>query len=281
MGSKDTLGKKLPNSGTLTVTDYKSRKEELFEAVMRKKREVEALTEKIDSLSEELLTVRAEYMARIGNLYSEIDRLDRDIFILQEVLALIRLGVPKEEAKNRITAKFRKMYGGQAGENYRTGTSAGGYTYVPPERKEMSQSTDKEMKALYKKLIRKFHPDLTSDPHEKKRRETLMKKINKAYESGSIGELEMVLENEIFPDIEETDTESLKKRLTAYIDKIQTLKKAWSGLLKSEWNIWKKRMKAAEKSKKNIFSEFSELLTEEIRQKSAVLKDLKASYEKE
>ncbi|MBX3080938.1 MAG: DnaJ domain-containing protein [Anaerolineae bacterium] len=50
-------------------------------------------------------------------------------------------------------------------------------------------ASDKELKLLYRKLARQYHPDTTTDPVEKQRRTVLMAQINAAYRARNYKEL--------------------------------------------------------------------------------------------
>jgi hypothetical protein len=49
-----------------------------------------------------------------------------------------------------------------------------------------------ELKTLYRKLARRFHPDLTTDPAERKRRNRLMAEINAAYSERNLDALRLL-----------------------------------------------------------------------------------------
>lgn len=49
---------------------------------------------------------------------------------------------------------------------------------------------DGELKALYRRLARKYHPDTTTDPAEKQKRTVLMAQINAAYRAKNFKELQ-------------------------------------------------------------------------------------------
>ena len=55
----------------------------------------------------------------------------------------------------------------------------------PPELEAVPQATqpevDQPLKTLYRKLVRRYHPDLTTDAVERERRTALMQEINDAY----------------------------------------------------------------------------------------------------
>jgi hypothetical protein len=50
-------------------------------------------------------------------------------------------------------------------------------------------ATKGQIKAEYRALAKRFHPDLTSDPDEKKWREKVMAEVNQAYADGDLAAL--------------------------------------------------------------------------------------------
>ncbi len=60
-------------------------------------------------------------------------------------------------------------------------------------------STDKEFTKLYKSLVKKIHPDLTTDDNERQRREVLMKELSSVWEQRDYYQL-MILQSRIDPD---------------------------------------------------------------------------------
>ncbi|MEE9216156.1 MAG: hypothetical protein V3U32_01865 [Anaerolineales bacterium] len=52
-----------------------------------------------------------------------------------------------------------------------------------------TQPEQSELKALYRELAKRFHPDLTTDPQEKKWRENMMATVNAAYQSHDLNAL--------------------------------------------------------------------------------------------
>lgn len=59
----------------------------------------------------------------------------------------------------------------------------------PPPVKQVSASTKAELKKLFRALAKRFHPDLATDPKEKRWRAELMAKVNEAYAAQDIAAL--------------------------------------------------------------------------------------------
>ena len=55
--------------------------------------------------------------------------------------------------------------------------------------RKATQPEQSELKALYRELAKRFHPDLTTDPKEKEWREEMMAAVNSAYQSRDLNAL--------------------------------------------------------------------------------------------
>jgi uncharacterized small protein (DUF1192 family) len=157
----------------------------------RKKQE---LTERESELSErefELATLSAElfqfeikYHTRIGRLYVEIDQLQAEIALKKAQRYPSDNSVEKEaERLSEKARETRREYEAVINEPIRV------------------RDLSPELKALYRSLAKKYHPDLTIDPEEKNRRSSIMVKINQAYMRGDYDGLKRLAEElEISPE---------------------------------------------------------------------------------
>ena len=59
----------------------------------------------------------------------------------------------------------------------------------PKKPRKTSAPEKSELKALYRELAKRFHPDLTTDPEEKKWREEMMAAVNAAYQNQDLNAL--------------------------------------------------------------------------------------------
>jgi len=64
----------------------------------------------------------------------------------------------------------------------------------PPPKEEPNEVTKEELKALFRKLAKLYHPDLVTEIYDKNRRVTVMTKINQAYAAGDVATLQSFLE---------------------------------------------------------------------------------------
>jgi hypothetical protein len=114
---------------------------------------------------------------------------------------------------------------------------------TPNRRFEPSERLGK----LYREAARRLHPDLTTDPNEKARRQKVMAEINRAYEECDEERLRQILDEwRVSPDqVEGEDTAAklvrairtialVQKRLAAIKDEIEALRQGELSQLKSQ-----------------------------------------------
>lgn len=64
----------------------------------------------------------------------------------------------------------------------------------PPPPKKPEPKDERSLKDLYRELARRYHPDLTTDPEEKRWRSARMAEINQAYREGNLEALRRLAE---------------------------------------------------------------------------------------
>jgi hypothetical protein len=90
------------------------------------------------------------------------------------------------------------------------------------EKRDKVLNTDKDFQKLYKRLVKKAHPDLVIDPAEKEQRESLMKELSQAWEERDYYKL-LLLKSDIEQDddvpiaLGEAQTKTLISQLNAEI----------------------------------------------------------------
>lgn len=245
-------------------------KKNFEQSISKKRKQLAILTKKLDLLNSELETVRQEYEQRIGKLYAKDNALDIEIIKYKNIARLIEEGVSLNEARKEL-------------DDFWFNNIEKDFSYNDPtfnENIDLSQNipqdtTPVELKKLWKKLILEFHPDLVTNTKEKEKRENIMKKINKAYKENNLDALRL-LESKLFiEEADPTNINQLEYVLVEIENLIIGLTKQYKSLKLSEWFVWQKRIKKAEKEKKDIFIELEKSLIEDIVGKTKILKNLK------
>ena len=83
-------------------------------------------------------------------------------------------------------------------EQYRRTWKARPKPPKPPPEVTLNEEDAAELKRLFYTLAKRFHPDLATDPVEKKRRQDIMVKVNKAYSSKDLKALRELMKQ---PDV--------------------------------------------------------------------------------
>jgi len=135
--------------------------------------------ERVAQLELELFDMRAEIASfelemekRLGLLQRHIGRLEKQIQEARRVAARRAQWGNRADSPDipeDVVEQFRKTW--RRSEEHTT----------TPLKKTINEATKEELKALYRKLAKRFHPDLVTDLAEKSWRQEQMAKVNKAY----------------------------------------------------------------------------------------------------
>jgi hypothetical protein len=128
------------------------------------------------------------------------------------------------------------------------------------KKSKYSPKMEEQIKNLFRELARRFHPDLTSDPEEKKWREEVMTRVNQAYASRDLKALRALAEQPDRPvdspnQTKEQEIAALKVELKRLDGVIADLKARIKHLEESP--AWQLKMEARLKRRSG-----SDLLTE-------------------
>lgn len=258
----------------LTTTTKEEKKKQTLKGLIEKKTKIlEELMEKAELLKMELEFVAHEYNVRIGGLLLKDNQLDLEILQLKNLQELIRGGMTYQEAMKYEEDAFYSETIRMQKEQEK----------LDEERKflddiqDVSEEVMESIKTIWKKLIRLYHPDLVSDPHEKTRREEVMKKINKAYSENN---LEALLQFEATQDMQQISELSLVQ-LEENLEKVeQAIADAQGDLLvlqKSTWYEWKKKKEKAKErdTKTDIFADLEKKFLDDIVKKIEIVQKLR------
>ncbi len=143
------------------------------EELQRQREELAQLQSELAESELELATLRSEllaferrYLEVVGSRYAELDRLDAQI--------------AESAARRRPTDPSASQKAESA--RARAEESAAAMGDADRERSTGAFEPTDELKALYRQAAKELHPDLTTDEHERRRRERTMAELNKAYE---------------------------------------------------------------------------------------------------
>lgn len=199
-------------------------------------REVQAAQAALFSRESELLDLRAEwailerqYEARIGSRLAELESLEAEIKACRQQLDEVRIW-GRGGIRQRFGAQVASV-GEQVWQARQASTS--GFSFAsfaerlagqprwgsPP----LSPEDEAQLKTLYRKLSRRFHPDLAQDETERACRTERMTRINAAYTARDRHELELLV---ALPDCDAiTEAFVAEQRLASLQDTLQRIQR--------------------------------------------------------
>lgn len=243
----------------------------LEEAIKKKKQVLSRLIGKIEILKMDLEMTKHTYDMRIGRLYLKDNQLDLHIIQLQNILDLMRTGLSYGDAITRIEDTFyaEQIRLDREEEEMEKEEKLFG------KEDTLSEQNKLDIKSLWKKIIRKFHPDLVMDPLLKKEREVIVKQINKAYREMDYETLRLFEQRHEGQDIREFTQEKLEEILIGLENTIVQMQKRYSQLCQSPWYGWKKRIDKAKKNNEDIFEKMEKEIQASIAIKADTITNLK------
>jgi len=124
------------------------------------------------------------YNERVGHLEAYLRNLRRKLY---EVLEAQR---PNQETEQQFDPEAEEEE-----FSYQDRDENGGWRKIGKGKKsKYSPKMEEQIKKLFRELARRFHPDLTSDPIEKKWREEVMTRVNQAYSNRDLKALRSLAE---------------------------------------------------------------------------------------
>lgn len=258
------------NQKILVNPDTK-KKQQLQKSLEQKKRVLTLWTEKIEMLCADLDLIKHEYHVRIGYLLLKDNQLDLELIQLRNLKRLMEEGMTYAEAIKHEEDKFYNEILRMQEEQKKI-----------DEEKEMLETAQslpeevkEELKELWKKLIRRFHPDLVVDKEEKEEREEIMKQINAAYSAGDLEALQHISLRAKRVSIKEATVEELEKELVDIENAILMAREEWDSLKGSEWFGWMKKIDKAKKTGEDVFAQLEKNLLDDIARKITLARSLR------
>ncbi|CAN5208960.1 hypothetical protein BH09PAT1_BH09PAT1_7750 [soil metagenome] len=241
----------------------------LLASIKRKRTLLQKLVVRGEMLKVRLDMLKGEYTVKIGSLVLKDNHMDLEIINMRNLLHLMREGKTYDEAVVELSTTFfaEQLEMEKEEEKIRIEKE----TFDKRQEQESSELLI-EAKKLWKRLIGLFHPDLTQDPNEKKRREEIMKQINQAYEEGDYSKLTRIEREQTV--INDSTLENLEEMLIQIENEILQQEKLYQELKESEWYRWDQKISRAKKTLDDIFRDVEKKLIDDILAKIEIIKSL-------
>ena len=251
-------------------------KKVLQKIILKARQKLIVTITKTEMLRVELEMVKQEYHVRVGSLYLRSNQQDLEIIYYKNLLELMHNGYSYEEAVKKLDTTY---YGQQKKMEEEREKLKWEKEIFNKREKSENNPEENDIKKLWKYLVSKFHPDLVLDAKEKKHREEIMKKVNRAYEEKNYNML-LQLKNEVSVEMSEENTiEKLTEFLIDIENEIIQQEIFFKELKNSEWHIWKLKIEKAKKQNKDIFIEIERPLLNEIVRNDEILHSLRVHIE--
>ena len=133
------------------------------------------------------------------------------------------------------------------------------------KKRRITSAQKVNINVLYKRLAKRFHPDLASDATQKSKREVLMKRINEAYASSDYDALEEIDANLLSPEMIICSTPHPKQRRLLFFEQAITLKThAIKQLHHSPFYKWKSKIEKGNKKGIDYLALTEKVLTDKM-----------------
>lgn len=259
---------------SLTLSDNEKNRKLLLNSIKKKRLQLQKLVVRSELLRTKLDMLKREYMVKIGSLVLKDNQLDFEMIRLRNMISLMKEGKTFDEAEKELEDTFyaEQLEIDKESENIRNAER------VFEKSKEWNSDEEQQKaKKLFRKLIALFHPDLSQDEVEKRRREDIMKQINQAYEEGDITWLSRI-ESE-HATTQETPVNRLEDILVMLENEIFEHEKEFTLLKESEWYKWHIKISKTQKTISDIFSDVEKKLLDDIVGKIIEVRELQKTIE--
>lgn len=188
--------------GTLAVDPATIEEQQLRVRIDRLREELAAVIAELEQYRATLIAFEVRYDARIGVLMVEIDRRELEIATLRRRISALQESV---EAWYQVDALIEREFATERARievesDEASGARQRARTLPPTSTPEVAAA----IRTQYRKLARKFHPDLAADDEQRTQHEHVMRQINVAMEMNDLGtlldlELELPASDESIP----------------------------------------------------------------------------------
>lgn len=259
--------------------------------VSEKEKEVSELSIQIQDIKIALNVFLGEYNSRVGLLYIELDKLKLKIkeyqlrtelaqgkTVSQEDLKIIEDEVNGTFSQERHKVDDLESEAFESSEEYRK--------HLEEEKGyPLDEKAQQECKTLYRKLARRFHPDMAKDEKQRKEFHKIFVAINEAYKNSDLETLKKYMrqaerEEKIAKETLEEKLARLKEDYEIILGIIGKLRAELKDLMASEIYKLKEKVDQAKNKDRNLLQELAANIKEEIAENQMLLDELVVKYSK-
>lgn len=158
-----------------------------------RKRRVAELQADLATYKDALGRFNAEYHARVGVLFVELDQVELAIKEYEYRIAQLRAHPTinpetlERETKQQFSEEREQIHEDEEETRYYEREHQ-----QEQQRPELDAESERSLKALYRDLAKRFHPDLARSEDERAQREAVMKEVNAAFHERDFDRLRRV-----------------------------------------------------------------------------------------
>ena len=260
--------------------------------IAEKEDEVSELSIQVQNIKIALNVFLGEYNSRVGSLYVKLDELRLRIKEYQLRIDLAKgrkisqdsLKNIEKEVSETFTEERRHMgdledEASEFSEEYRE------YLEQEKEGPPLDTEAQEKLKQLYRKLARKFHPDLAKNDKQRTEFHKIMSAINEAYKNGDLETLEKYMrqaerEEKIAKETTEEKLARLKQDYEIILGIIAKLSVELAASETSETYKLREKVNQAKKEGGDSLLELATSIQKEIDENQILLDKLVSEYKK-
>jgi hypothetical protein len=194
-------------------------------------RQVAELEAELESLKLELGFFEAEYHARVGTLFVELDRIRLAIEEYDRRIAGLtsRPDADPADVEREVHSEFSRRHEEVRNEEEETRRFEEIH-HADRARPQLDGTEEDEAKRLFRELAKRFHPDLARTIEERHKREQVMRRVNEAFRARNLDMLRALMQAD---EIEDSvfEARSIGEKLIWAIREVARLETVAEGLL--------------------------------------------------
>ena len=161
----------------------------------------------------------AQLQFELSDMQADLERFERQYEAQVGSFQLRLISLEAEVEQARLRAAHRAQWGDGAdspdfnadvAEQFRRTWAPREKPAEPQPPTPVSDETKAELKQLFRTLAKRFHPDLVTDPEEKRRREVVMAEINDAYAAQNLSAMKKLAHK---PDRPEAPADKTREQI--------------------------------------------------------------------
>ena len=238
--------------------------------IQAKQEHIAGLTLSLEDLKLDVSRFETQYNAIVGRLYVELDRVNLEVKEYMQRIRLVKEEkiASEEEIDAHVRESFKEERQKVSQEAQQVEQDEQEYEQIKAEETP-DKTTTKQLRKLYLKLAKIYHPDKSENDAQREKNERMMSLINRAYEENDILTLERLLSTaEDREEIEgETKAEKRRrlKREHSRLDRIiASLKMEIDGINKTETYKLKVEVEEAQAHGEDLFGKLAKDLQRKI-----------------